>query len=529
MARHDGSSRPGRPGISETTKRLAATAWTAIKARFTVDTRALAALRIALGLILLADLVHRAGHLGTFYTDAGMYPRAAYEATYLKYTGLSVHALSGPAWFQGLLFTVAGAFAVALVLGYRTRLVGLVSFLLLFSLHARNPTVLNGGDRLLRVLLLVALVTPLGERWSIDALRRGSARTKVASFGTAAVLVQPLAVFTTNAIEKHRGDTWFAGEALEVALNNDVMTVYLGNVLPAFPGLLTVMTYAWVTLLAGSILFLLVPTGRLRAASALVYMGAFAGMATTLAVGLFPFVLAASVIPYLASPFWDTLAAHTPADWSERLPRRHHLDPLSGPPLERRALRALEARGHTFTARYLESYARTSAMAAGAIVLAWILVFSSVAVTDTDLPESIDNPHLHQQHWGLYAPNPSAQYSWYVTEAYLENGESIDAVDGGPVDLDPPPDAADAYETFRHRKAMESVRDSANGDPGVVASAYADWTCRQAARNADAPVDFVSLHRMIQNPPVDGELEPPGEFILFDHECPSEDPTRPPK
>jgi len=122
-----------------------------VRDRFDVDTRSLAAVRIALGLIVLVDLIHRAPYIEMFYTDNGAYPFAAYELTYTQYNGLSIHALSGDLWFQQLLFVIAALFAVAFVLGYRTRLVGAISLVLLFSLHARNPALLNGGDRLVRV------------------------------------------------------------------------------------------------------------------------------------------------------------------------------------------------------------------------------------------------------------------------------------------------------------------------------------------------------------------------------------------
>ena len=103
--------------------------WRRVRARATVDTRALAALRVALGVTLLGDLLHRAQYLERFYTDSGVYPLSAAEVTYTQYNGLSVHALSGSLWVQQLLFVVAGLLAVALILGYRTRLVGLLSLL----------------------------------------------------------------------------------------------------------------------------------------------------------------------------------------------------------------------------------------------------------------------------------------------------------------------------------------------------------------------------------------------------------------
>ncbi len=489
-----------------------------IRARVTVDTRALAALRIALGAILIADLVHRAGDLTLFYTDQGMYPLAAFEGSYAQYQGLSLHALSGAAWFQALLFVIAGLLALAFALGYRTRLVGLISFALLMSLHARNPAVLNGGDILLRVILLVSLVAPLGERWSIDALRRGSARDRVASFGTAALLVQPIVVFTTNAIEKHRGDTWFSGQALEIALLNDVMTVHLGNVLAGSSSLLTVLNYGWVVLLSGSVLFLLLPTGRLRTVAALAYMGAFAGMALTLSVGLFPFVLAACVVPFLAAWFWDALEGAIPRGWKDTVPSRRRLGPLSKPPLEQRILDRLREAGHGFAASYVRSYARVTLSLAGLVVLCWILVFSAAAVTDSHVP-GIENSHLDQQSWSLYAPNPSQSYSWYVPEAHLADGGTMDALDGGPVDFEPPPDAADAYETFRHRKFMETVRQSGSGDPGIISRSYADWACDKAQALTAVPVETLTLWRMKQASPVDGELEDPRKIQVIERAC----------
>ena len=489
-----------------------------VRARFAVDTRSLAAVRIALGLILIADLAHRSRSIERFYTDGGAYPLAAYEATYTQYTGLSVHALSGDLWFQQLLFVVAALFAVAFVLGYRTRLVGAISLLLLFSLHARNPAVLNGGDRLFRVLLFVALVTPLGERWSIDALRRGSARNTVTTLGTTALLAQPLVVFTANAVEKHAGDTWYTGEALAIALANDVTTVYLGNVLVEYPSLLTALTYGWVTLLAGSVAFLLLPVGRTRAVTTLVYVVTFLGMATAMAVGLFPFLLAASVLPFLPSVFWNTLARYVPARGGDRLPDAVDLGPLGRPPLERRVTeRYRDWRGDD-AAVYAATYGRSLLTVAGFCVLVWILLFAASDVTGHDLPDEIDHVHADQQSWGLYAPDPSTSYSWYVPRVDLANGSSIDARTGGEVDVDRPPDAAAEYDSFRHRKFMSAVQSS---DGGTLAQAFADWTCRQASQHHDVDPDHVRVYRLVQASPVDGEYEEdPSRRMAVRTDCP---------
>ena len=487
-----------------------------VRARFEVDTRALAALRIALALIILVDLAHRAMHMELFYTDQGAYPVAAYEATYDQYTGYSLHALSGDLWFQQLLFVVAGLFAITLLLGYRTRLVGVVSFVLLFSLQARNPAVLNGADRLLRVLLLIALVAPLGERWSVDALRRGTARSRVASFGTVAVLLQPVIVFTSNAILKHGGENWYAGDALEIAMLNDAMRFYLGNVIVEYSWLLTVLNYAWVTLLAGSALFLLATAGRLRALAALVYISAFLGMLTTMAVGLFPLVLIAALLPFLTPPFWDALAARVPSRWAGRLPDREQLGPLGRPPLERRGLEALRERGHTV----LVAYPRALLTVLGFLVVVWMLLFAASDVTDFDVPSEIDSGHLDQQSWGLYAPDPTEGYTWYVTEATLADGSKVDAVSGGSVNFDRPPDGTVAYETFRHRKFMRLVWNSAQHETSpIIADSYARWACDEASDAHEEAVENVTLYRFYQSSPLDGEYEEPSRWTAIEQAC----------
>ena len=485
-----------------------------VRRRFEVDTRSLAALRIALGIILLVDLCLRAGRLELFYTDAGVYPMAAHEAAYAGYAGTSLHAFSGELWFQQFLFVVAGAFAVAFLVGYRTRLVGLVSFVLLVSLHARNPAVLNGGDRLLRVLVVVALVTPLGERWSVDALRRGAGRERVASVGTVALLLQPVVVFTANAIEKHGGEEWYAGDGLEIAVHNDVMTTTLGAALADHAALLTLLNYGWVTLIAGSAVFLLIPVGRLRAASVAAYVSGFLGMGLTLSVGLFPLVLVAAVVAFLPGLVWDALSRRVPATVAERRPSAAALGPLGRPPAERRLLSGDRERT---VAAGVVACGRSLLTVLGVCVLVWMLAFSASTVAGHDVPDAVDYEHLDQQRWGLYAPDPTESYDWYVSRAYLTDGSTANAFGGGPVEFDRLPDPAAAYETFRHRKFMSAVGRA--GADGAVAKSYADWVCERADETHDASVERIIVYRMRQPSPLDGEYEEPTRHTVIERDC----------
>jgi hypothetical protein len=489
-----------------------------IRACVTVDTRSLAAVRIGLAGTLLIDLVWRAGSLERFYTDAGVYPLAVHEAAYGEFARLSLHALSGALWVQWLLVLVAGVLALAFGLGYRTRLTGALSLLLLLSVHVRNPAVLNGGDRLLRVLLVVALATPLGERWSVDALRRGSARKRVASAGTAALLAQPLVVFAINAVEKHAGSTWYAGDALAIALANAAIATPLGAAVDDHAGLAAALTYGWVVLLVGAPVFLLAPVGRYRLVSVAAYLSAFAGMALTVSVGVFPLVLTTAVLAFVPTAGWETLARHlrsTPSRW--RL-SPSTLGRLGRQPVERRLLVTLRRRqggspGDALVETTLTG-GRVLAAAFGWIVLVWLLVFAAGTVGAVDLPDRLDDEQINQQRWGLYAPDPTTSYSWYTTDVRLANGSTV-RIAGETVDR--PPDHGTVYPSVRHRKFMSAVGRSAPDGP--LATGYADWACARTVSLHNASAERVTVIQFTQSFAAGGPAGSPTSRPIVERSC----------
>jgi len=250
--------------------------------------------------------------------------------------------------------------------------------------------------------------------------------------------------------------------------------------------------------------------------AALVYIGAFVGMLLTMSVGLFPLLLIASVLPFLTAPFWDALGGRLPTRVTGWWPDRSWLGPPARPPPERRLLGWLRDRGHGT----LAAYPRALLTVLSAAMVVWIVLFAAFDVTETDPPEPLDYSLLDEQDWGLYAPDPSEGYTWYVTEARLSDGRAVDAVSGGPAEFDRPPDASAAYRTFRHRKFMRLVDDSGREETTpLVARAYADWACDRAADRHDVSPERVTVYRFYQQSPLDGSYEEPFRSTLIDRAC----------
>ncbi len=117
------------------------------------DLRSLAALRVAMAVLIIVDLLLRSRDLVPHYIDTGALPRIAVLDQTTSRWLISLHLINGTWEMQAILFVLAGAFAVALLVGYKTPLATIVSWILLASLDSRNLVVLDGGDTMLRVLL----------------------------------------------------------------------------------------------------------------------------------------------------------------------------------------------------------------------------------------------------------------------------------------------------------------------------------------------------------------------------------------
>lgn len=490
----------------------------AFRRRVAIDRRALATFRIALGALLVADLALRSRSLDAFYTDAGVLPRAALFAT--DGSVYSVHAISGAAWVQALLFAVAGVVALALLVGYRTRLATIGSWLLLCSLQLRNPLVLNAGDELLRFLLFWGIFLPLGARWSVDASRNpGTPRSwTVASVGTAAVLLQVVLMYATNLVHKTRSEQWMGGDALVHVFTADQFTVLLGNVLAEQHELLRALGHLWMVLLVAAPLLLLL-TGVPRAVLTTLYVGMHLGMLVTMQIGLFPLIVVAGLLPFYPPTVWDALTTsatrlgfdpdrrHRRVEWiATRTP--------SVPALSVAGLRGLRERAAPLArARIIFS------TVIPLVVLLLIVLGNVQAAGVAEMPDPVErtiDATKTEQTWRMFAPKPTQTTRWYVAPGTLSNGSSVDALNGGRVTWDRPAAVEKSFPTARWRKYLSNVRTIPNEH---YRSSLARYLCHRWNRAHDTHLESLSIYYLADHAGPFDDAPQISRHDLQSHDC----------
>jgi predicted DCC family thiol-disulfide oxidoreductase YuxK len=296
-----------------------------LQAAYSLDLRSLALFRIALGAVLLGDLIVRSFDLTAFYTDFGVLPRAALLEKFSPADRFSIHFISGQFLFQAILFLIAGVFAVMLMFGIRTRLASVASWFMVVSVQMRNPSILQGGDVYLRVLAFIAIFLPLGALYSVDSALNTNAsnrnRTrKFSYFSTPGLaLMTQVALLYAFAVLLKTGPEWRGDHsAVFYALNIQQMSAPLGRFLLHFPKLLPWLTQGTMVQEGSIALLTLTPilAGPARLAAVGLIFALHIGLGLSIRLGHFPYIACMAALPLLPTWFWERPLVRRLLPWS---------------------------------------------------------------------------------------------------------------------------------------------------------------------------------------------------------------------
>ena len=109
---------------------------------------------------------------------------------------------------------------VLFTLGYKTKYVKFLQFILLLSFHERNPLINNGGDGLLMALSFYLMVSPCDKALSIDSLSQGI--KKIAGWPIFLVRLHVAGMYLFSGMVKVSSPLWVDGTAVNFILRNGI-------------------------------------------------------------------------------------------------------------------------------------------------------------------------------------------------------------------------------------------------------------------------------------------------------------------
>jgi hypothetical protein len=279
-------------------------AW--LEQAFGLDLRSLAVLRIGLALVLIYDLFCYLATARIFLSDQGILPRFELMLFGSHPFGFSLHLMGGWWVYQVVLILVQVALAVALLVGWRTRLVTFLSWLMLLGLHQRNPYLLFGGDVWLRANLFWAIFLPWGSRWSVDSWGRARGPERVLSLASAGLIVQACLVWGVAGFTKTDPSWTSDGTAIAYALQAKDVAGPWSEFFLYFPNLLAMLTYGVILLETVGVFLLFSPLkiGPLRTLMVVIFVAFHFGIYLGMGLHTFGFIGAFTATGLLPTWAW---------------------------------------------------------------------------------------------------------------------------------------------------------------------------------------------------------------------------------
>ena len=302
------------------------------------DTLPLGLFRIVFSAILAWVYIDMVPDAGAFYSDAGILPRST-VIDHGRAARFSLLDTVGSVW-GAYAFLFAGiAISLVLLLGYRARLMAVLSFLWLLSLHERNLVPLDGADTVMRVLAFWLMFCPVERALSLDSVLaaykgRPLSRTGPA-FGFRLLQLQFAVIYLYAAWEKMPGQRWPEGSALHYVLNLGEMWARPAAMLfassPTFCYWGTIATLVFeVSFLP--LVFLPYFQPRLKTLALATGTAFHAGIAVTLKVGWFSYLMPACYAMYF-EPRWIERLGAAVRSRTRRPAATLEVDPTSAVPL----------------------------------------------------------------------------------------------------------------------------------------------------------------------------------------------------
>jgi hypothetical protein len=427
-------------------------------AYLSIDRRVLAAFRIAYGLVLSFELIRRGLHLKLLYSNDGVISnhyllfRPRVEPQFSIY-----NAFSTPEEVR-FAFLLTGVVFACYTLGLFTRVMQVLALVCFTSLNQRNLYQEDGGVWVLIISGIWTLFMPLGDRYSLDAVRKDAMRATVrerviqrrareapfVSLAVLAILLQVATIYLLNALQK-TGVTWKRGEAVHWVLWQSraatPLAEWVAHHEPAwFSPLFTYGTIAIESLMPALVL---VPWARQRTRIVAFVLAVMfhTGLALFLTLGPFSYAMIALVMLVLPASALEALGRPLVRRWWKPMARARArlvrlLAELLPDPRPLPASTPARVALFGFTLRLREACIALVIVASIIQVTRDNRIFAGYRLQQPAAFEKFIRYTRMIQRWGMFAPEAPRDDGMVVIDAVTAGGRHIDPFTGKEPDFE---------------------------------------------------------------------------------------------
>lgn len=304
--------------------------WPRLRAIYgSADPRSLGLFRVALGTLLFVDVALKFPAVEAHLSNAGWLPNHFALFRPMSPYLFSVYFAFGSPLEVKLLLGLHLLVCLLLLVGYRTKLMQILVLVLTTSLNSRNLAIENGGTVVLNLLVAWSVFLPLGQRFSVDAVRSSLAARRetsadalndrldppravrpVVSLAVTALLLQWAVIYLFNTLHKN-GAAWRDGTAVHYFLQQDRLVTWLGAWLRGVLPLGAIKTLSYGTLIIEGLVPLLLLSPIRPHVTRLVAFALVAllhlSIDSVLQLGSFSWAMLAAFVALLPPQAWDAM------------------------------------------------------------------------------------------------------------------------------------------------------------------------------------------------------------------------------
>ena len=210
--------------------------------------RPLGLIRICYGLLAVANLAFCAVEMDHWYSETGLLQGDQARVLAGKFLNSPLHYLQSPRDVR-IAFGFTALAALGLTVGWRTKLMSILYYAAMMSLHNRNTASASGADVLLLIFGFNLMISPCGAAYSVDSWlarrKRGTvAEPLILAWSLRLIQIQICLVYALAGILKCNGNLWINGSALHYVFHNTEVGRLNLSFLSNYPILINLMSYS---------------------------------------------------------------------------------------------------------------------------------------------------------------------------------------------------------------------------------------------------------------------------------------------